>query len=60
MATKKHVTLKAELKHGTFYWVTDVVADNEDEAVVAAENLFLSEVETIDDWSFSDFQVDEA
>ncbi len=52
-----HVTLKASLKEGDFYWVTDVTADSEDEAVVAAENKFLSVVETLSEWEFTDFEV---
>ena len=54
---KQKVTLKAPLPHGVFYWVTDVEADSEEEAVVAAENLFLAEMEKIEDWEFTDFEV---
>lgn len=56
MARQK-VTLKATLPHGTFYWVTEVDADTEEEAVVAAENLFEAEMDKIDEWEFSDFDV---
>lgn len=59
MARKK-VTLQAGLPHGTFYWVTEVEADSEEEAVVAAENLFLAEMERIDEWAFNDFNVEDA
>lgn len=52
------VTLKAEMKHGEFYWVTTVHADSEDEAIVAAENLFQAEMERGNEWEFSDFNVD--
>lgn len=52
------VTLKAELKRGSFYWVATVDAESEEEAAVAAENLFLSEIETADGWEFSDFEVE--
>lgn len=55
---KLKVTLKAEMPHGDFYWVTEVNADSEEEAVVAAENLFLSEMEKAGDWEFTDYQVD--
>ena len=55
---KMKVTLKAELKRGTFYWVTSVEADSEEEAVVAAENLFAAETETADEWEFSDYDVE--
>ena len=51
------VTLKAELNRGEFYWVATVDADSEEEAIVAAENLFLAEVENSAGWEFSDFQV---
>lgn len=59
MARKK-VTLQAELPHGVFYWVTEVDAASEEEAVVAAENLFLAEMERIGEWTFNDFNVEEA
>lgn len=54
---RKRVTLKATLKRGEFYWVTEVDADSEEEAVVAAENLFLSEMDRIEEWEFTDFDV---
>lgn len=53
-----HVTLKAQLKRGIFYWVCDVEASSEEEAVAAAENLFEAELENATDWSFEDYQVD--
>lgn len=56
MAHRK-VTLKTTLPHGEFYWVTNVDANSEEEAVVAAENLFLAEIERIEDWEFTDFDV---
>lgn len=54
---RKRVTLKATLGRGEFYWVTDVDANSEEEAVVAAENLFLAEMERIGEWEFTDFDV---
>jgi hypothetical protein len=54
---KKTVTLKATLSRGEFYWVTEVDANSEEEAVVAAENLFLAEMDRIDEWEFTDFDV---
>jgi hypothetical protein len=54
---KQKVTLQANLPHGIFYWVTEVEASSEEEAVVAAENLFLTEMENIEDWEFTDFEV---
>lgn len=57
MSTYK-ITLKSELKRGTFYWVTTVNADSEDEAVTAAEHLFLEELNNTDDWDFSDYDAE--
>jgi hypothetical protein len=56
---RQKVTMQATLKRGTFYWVTEVNADSEEEAVVAAENLFLSEMDTVDEWEFTDYDVSE-
>ncbi len=55
--SRQTVTLKAELSRGTFYWVAIVNADSEDEAVVAAEHLFMAEVEKAGEWTFSDYEV---
>ena len=55
---KHKVTLQAKLKRGIFYWVTTVEASSEEEAVVAAENLFLTEVENASEWEFDDFNVE--
>ncbi len=57
MATYK-VTLKADLKHGAFYWVSTVDADSEAEAMIAAENLFMAEMENASDWNFSDSDIE--
>lgn len=54
---RMNVTLKAEMKRGIFYWVTQVEADSDDEAVVAAEHLFQAEMEKAGNWSFSDFEI---
>ena len=54
---KMNITLKATLKRGTFYWVTQVDANNEEEAVQSAENLFLAEVENANEWEFDEFEV---
>lgn len=56
---KQKVTLQASLPHGTFYWVTEVDASSEEEAVVAAENLFLAEMEKIEEWEFTDYDVEQ-
>ena len=52
------ITLKSELKHGTFYWVTNINADSEDEAVTAAEHLFLEQLANTKEWDFSDYDVE--
>lgn len=53
------ITLRARLKRGMFYWVAKVTADSEEEAVVAAEHLFLAESEDSADWSFEDYDVEQ-
>jgi hypothetical protein len=58
MASYK-ITLKADLKRGSFYWVTTVEASDADEAVIAAEHLFMAEMENSADWSFSDSDIEE-
>ncbi len=52
------VTLKSEVKLGTFYWVTNVTADSEDEAVNAAENMFLTQLASSDEWDFTDYDAE--
>lgn len=52
------VTLKSDLKHGTFYWVTQVNAASEDEAVTAAEHLFLEQLNGPEEWDFSDYDAE--
>ncbi len=58
--SRQTVTLKAELPNGTLYWVTEVNAETEEEAVAAAEELFLSQIEDRADWHFSEFEVTSA
>ncbi len=57
---KFHVTLKATLKRGEMYWVTDVSAADEDAALSAAEALFMQELDNAADWSFSEADVEAA
>ncbi len=52
------VTLKSEVKLGTFYWVVNVNADSEDEAINTAENLFLEQLNSSDEWDFTDYDVE--
>lgn len=53
------VTLKSDLKRGTFYWVADVNASSEEEAITSAEHLFMAEMEGVTEWEFNDFSVEE-
>lgn len=50
------ITLKSELKHGTFYWVSTVNAQSEDEAVGSAEHLFMEQISSVAEWDFSDYE----
>lgn len=52
------ITLKSDLSHGTFYWVTNVTAASEEEAVTAAEHLFLQQISNVKDWDFSDYDAE--
>ncbi|MBT5074170.1 MAG: hypothetical protein HOJ34_04830 [Kordiimonadaceae bacterium] len=52
------VTLKSELKHGTFYWVSTVTAASEEEAATAAEHLFLEQISKSNEWDFSDYDAE--
>lgn len=52
------VTLKSDLKHGTFYWVTNIDAQSEEEAVTAAEHLFLEQINNNAEWDFSDYDAE--
>ncbi len=58
--SRQTVTLKAEMPNGTFYWVTEVDAETEEEAVATAEELFWSQIEGCTDWHFSEFEVTSA
>jgi hypothetical protein len=53
MVAKYHVTLQAELSRGVLYWVSDVTAGDEDDALRQAEAIFLKELETPEEWSFT-------
>ncbi len=52
------VTLKCDVKLGTFYWVTEVEADGEDEAVNTAENRFLAQLSDTEEWDFTDYDAE--
>ena len=52
------VTLRAELKRGLMYWVCQVDASGEDEAMAKAETAFTAEMDDPGDWSFSDGDVE--
>lgn len=54
---RRTVTLKAHLGRGIFYWVAQVEANSEEEAVTAAEHLFSAEMETQSSWEFDEYEV---
>ncbi|MHA1113147.1 MAG: hypothetical protein ACTSRY_01390 [Alphaproteobacteria bacterium] len=55
--TRYHVTLKASLAHGVFYWVCDVEAEDEEDAAAVAEALFLQEIEAPTGWAFDETEI---
>jgi hypothetical protein len=57
---KYEVTLRTNLKRGSFYWVAVVEADNEEEAAMAAEALFEEQMDSGEEWSFEDFSAEPA
>ena len=57
---KFHVTLQADLARGTLYWVADVEAGDEDDAMQVAEALFMKELENPEEWAFSAGDVEAA
>lgn len=54
----RKVILKARLGRGEFYWVTQIDAASEEEAITAAEHLFLAELDKNQDWQFDEFDVE--
>ena len=56
---KFHVTLKATLSDGELYWVTDIPAENEENAMRVAENRFMTHLEKAGEWSFSEADVEQ-
>jgi len=54
---KYHVTLKAELSRGHFYWVADVESESQEDAVSTAEREFLEQVDSGESWEFTEFEV---
>lgn len=57
---KYKVTLKSELRRGTFYWVAEVEAASEEEATTVAEHLFEAQIESGEDFSFNDVDIEAA
>jgi hypothetical protein len=57
---KYEVTLRANLKRGSFYWIAEVEADSEDAAAEAAEALFEEQMDSGEEWSFEDFSAEPA
>lgn len=56
---KFHVTVRANLGTGTLYWVTDVSSGNEDNALKKAVESFEKEMDTVEEWNFSDYEVEQ-
>ncbi len=52
------ITLRANLKRGTFYWIADVEANNEEDAALAAEHLFEDQMDSGEEWSFDDYSAE--
>jgi len=52
------ITLKSDLRGGSFYWVTTLSAESEEEAVTAAEHLFLEQLSNTAEWDFSDYDAE--
>lgn len=57
---KYKVTLKSQLRRGTFYWVAEVNAGSEEEAATAAEHLFEAQIESGEDFTFNDVDIEAA
>ena len=57
---KYEVTLRANLKRGSFYWIATVEADSEEDAAAAAEALFEEQMDCGEEWSFEDFSAEPA
>ncbi|MGE0667346.1 MAG: hypothetical protein AB7O49_12375 [Sphingomonadales bacterium] len=57
---KYEVTLRANLKRGSFYWIAVVDADSEEAAAAAAESLFEEQMDSGEEWSFEDFSAEKA
>ena len=55
---KYEVTLRTNLRRGTFYWIATVEADSEEEAAEAAEKLFEEQMDSNEEWSFEDFSAE--
>ena len=57
---KYKVTLKANLRRGTLYWVAEINAGSESEAITAAEHLFEAQTESPEEWAFDEVDVEAA
>jgi hypothetical protein len=55
---KYNVMLKATLTRGELYWGCDVEAEDEDDALVKAEALFMEQLEDEDEWSFEEAEIE--
>ncbi len=55
---KYHVTIRATLNSGTLYWVTDVNSGTEQNALKKATESFQKEMDTNEEWNFSDYEIE--
>ena len=56
--SKFHVALKAVLPEGELYWVSNVNATNETDAMKKAEKLFLSQLDRPFNWQFTEADIE--
>lgn len=55
---KFRITLKTTLRRGELYWVAEVEAADEDEAMAKAEEAFLAELDNPAEWAFDEADVE--
>jgi hypothetical protein len=55
---KYRVSLRTNLSRGSFFWVTDVEAPDEEAAALAAEKLFEEQMAAGEEWSFEEFDAE--
>lgn len=57
---KYRITLRTNLRRGSFFWVAEVEAANEEAAAVAAEKLFEEQMDSGEEWSFEEYDAEPA